>query len=270
MEQIAAKPPQVRSLPDILTPDELALIINTARELRYQVYILTTYSMGLRLGEALNLKVGDITYMDVGKGREPGAEASMPSSTGSTFAMARDARAGFCSCKTCIHHIPVDNRYVTLPDLTLYALRKYWSTHKNRVWLFKAGFTLPNPLPKQWVAHCKHVGRGLPALQYLSRYLYRGVISERNIIEDDGTHVTTILTQGAIRIAIPIRSKPGAARARTFFGWCFSMLYLRGFVEHVTMGFYMAMAALAHPCASRHLCVHAQCAQNPATDPVIA
>ena len=37
---------------------------------------------------------------------------------------------------------------------------------------------------------CKHVGRGLPALQYLSRYLYRGVISERNIIKDDGTHVT--------------------------------------------------------------------------------
>lgn len=56
--------------------------------------------------------------------------------------------------------------------------------------IVKAGFTLPHHLPKQWVAHCKHVGRGLPALQYLSRYLYRGVISERNIINDDGTEVT--------------------------------------------------------------------------------
>jgi len=56
--------------------------------------------------------------------------------------------------------------------------------------IVKAGFALPKNLPRQWVAHCKHVGRGLPALQYLSRYLYRGVISERNIIEDDGTHVT--------------------------------------------------------------------------------
>ena len=56
--------------------------------------------------------------------------------------------------------------------------------------IVQAGFSLPNHLPKQWVVQCKHVGRGLPALQYLSRYLYRGVISERNIIKDDGTHVT--------------------------------------------------------------------------------
>jgi hypothetical protein len=53
-----------------------------------------------------------------------------------------------------------------------------------------AGFSLPTDLPDQWVVNCKRVGRGLPALQYLSRYLYRGVISERNIIEDDGTHVS--------------------------------------------------------------------------------
>jgi len=56
--------------------------------------------------------------------------------------------------------------------------------------IVKAGFSLPSNLPERWVAHCQHVGRGLPALQYLSRYLYRGVISERNIIEDDGTFVT--------------------------------------------------------------------------------
>lgn len=56
--------------------------------------------------------------------------------------------------------------------------------------IVKAGFSLPDALPKQWVAHCKHVGRGLPALQYLSRYLYRGVISERDIIDDDGERVT--------------------------------------------------------------------------------
>jgi len=56
--------------------------------------------------------------------------------------------------------------------------------------IVKARFVLPDDLPKQWVVHCKHVGKGLPALQYLSRYLYRGVISERNIIDNDGTHVT--------------------------------------------------------------------------------
>jgi hypothetical protein len=44
--------------------------------------------------------------------------------------------------------------------------------------------------PKKWVAQCKRVGRGLPALQYLSRYLYRGVISNNNIVNDDGKNVT--------------------------------------------------------------------------------
>jgi hypothetical protein len=34
------------------------------------------------------------------------------------------------------------------------------------------------------------VGSGLPAIKYLFRYLYRGVISNHNIIADDGTHVT--------------------------------------------------------------------------------
>ncbi len=52
-----------------------------------------------------------------------------------------------------------------------------------------SGLWVPST-PKKWVVHCKKVGRGLAALQYLSRYLYRGVISNKNIIEDDGTFVT--------------------------------------------------------------------------------
>jgi hypothetical protein len=55
--------------------------------------------------------------------------------------------------------------------------------------LEKSGLQLPKT-PKKWVAHCKHVGRGLPALQYLSRYLYRGVISNNNLVSDDGILVT--------------------------------------------------------------------------------
>ena len=34
------------------------------------------------------------------------------------------------------------------------------------------------------VVHCKAVGRGDQALIYLGRYLYRGVISEKNILSD--------------------------------------------------------------------------------------
>ena len=41
------KPPQKKVLPDILTVKEVERVINGTRELRYQTFILTTYSMGL-------------------------------------------------------------------------------------------------------------------------------------------------------------------------------------------------------------------------------
>ena len=47
--------------------------------------------------------------------------------------------------------------------------------------LKKVGLSTPNSLPRKWVVHCTHVGKGLSALKYLSRYLYRGVILENNI-----------------------------------------------------------------------------------------
>jgi hypothetical protein len=53
----------------------------------------------------------------------------------------------------------------------------------------QAGLSLP-PTPKKWVVQCQHVGSGLPALKYLSRYLYRGVISNKNIVSDDGETVS--------------------------------------------------------------------------------
>lgn len=55
--------------------------------------------------------------------------------------------------------------------------------------IHRAGFRVPNT-PEKWVVQCQAVGRGLPALQYLSRYLYRGVISDKNILKDDGETVT--------------------------------------------------------------------------------
>jgi integrase/recombinase XerD len=54
------KPPQVKSLPDILTPAQVGLLISHTKKQRYQVFFLTLYSMGLRLSEALNLTIYDI------------------------------------------------------------------------------------------------------------------------------------------------------------------------------------------------------------------
>jgi len=98
------KPPKVRSLPDILTMDEVYSIICKVRKLRYRVCLFAIYSMGLRLGEGLNLKVPDIdskrmvVHIRKGKG-------------------GRD-------------------RYVPLPDAALVALRKYWKAHRNPNMLF--------------------------------------------------------------------------------------------------------------------------------------
>jgi Putative transposase/Transposase zinc-binding domain len=55
--------------------------------------------------------------------------------------------------------------------------------------LSDAGLSIPKT-PEKWVAQCEHVGRGLETLQYLSRYLYRGVISNHNILNDDGENIT--------------------------------------------------------------------------------
>ena len=51
--------------------------------------------------------------------------------------------------------------------------------------LKKKGIQCPCSLPDKWVAQCQHVGRGEAALKYLARYLYRGVISESNIIRHE-------------------------------------------------------------------------------------
>ncbi len=101
------KPPRKRTLPDILSRKEVAHVINHTNELRYQTFILTTYSMGLRLGETLNLQVKDIdsarmlVHVRQGKGRK--------------------------------------DRLVILPQRTLIALRSWWATHRNRRWLFPSG-----------------------------------------------------------------------------------------------------------------------------------
>lgn len=101
------KPPKIRSLPDILTVAEVERLIAATRKLRYRVFLLATYSMGLRLGETLALQVGDIdasrqqVHIRRGKGHK--------------------------------------DRFVPLPDLTYQALRALWCKHRHPSLLF------PNP-----------------------------------------------------------------------------------------------------------------------------
>lgn len=56
--------------------------------------------------------------------------------------------------------------------------------------LVKLGITLPKNYPEKWVVDCKSVGSGNKALVYLGRYLYRGVIREKDILSYQDGQVT--------------------------------------------------------------------------------
>jgi hypothetical protein len=94
--------------------------------------------------------------------------------------------------------------HLVMPAAALDGTRRQWRTkrraqtktgylfnHKALAKVFRAkmlaaieaaGLTLPQRHPEQWVADCKAVGSGEKALIYLGRYLYRGVIAEKDIV----------------------------------------------------------------------------------------
>ena len=79
-------------------------MISHTRALRYQVFFLVLYSMGLRLSEALDLTVNDIDSHTM-------------------QVHIREGKGG-------------KDRLLPLPKRTLFALRGYWSTHRHPLLLF--------------------------------------------------------------------------------------------------------------------------------------
>jgi hypothetical protein len=97
--------------------------------------------------------------------------------------------------------------HVVVPAGGVDKARKQWKKKKDKYLfnefalakVFRARFLeasktaklcTPKHLPKKWVVDCHRIGKGLPALKYLSRYLYRGVISENNIVSNENGNVT--------------------------------------------------------------------------------
>ncbi len=117
-------PPKIRSLPDILTESEVEQVIGAARKLRYRVFVLTTYSMGLRLGEALALEVSDID--------------------------AHRKQVHICRGKG--HQ----DRFVPLPDLTHQALRALWCKHRHPRFLYPSAVGSPQRIRRATI----HMNRG--------------------------------------------------------------------------------------------------------------
>ena len=82
--------------------------------------------------------------------------------------------------------------------------------------LNKSGLPVPRGIRPEWVVDCTRVGQGITALKYLSRYLYRGVISEKNIVSNHKGRVTFKY----------IESETGKTRYRTLKGEDFLRLIL--------------------------------------------
>ena len=98
------KPPKTTRIPDIVTIKEANQLFEATGKLSYKVFFFTIYSLGLRLGEGIKLKTGDIDadHMRV---------------------HIRDAKGN-------------KDRFVPLPEKTLDTLRNFWRIHKHPSFLF--------------------------------------------------------------------------------------------------------------------------------------
>jgi hypothetical protein len=83
--------------------------------------------------------------------------------------------------------------------------------------LTKAGLSLPRAVPRKWVVDCTCAGKGLSALKYLSRYLYRGVIAENNIVSNQDGKISFQYIEG----------RTGKTLHRTLKGYDFVWLVLQ-------------------------------------------
>lgn len=72
-----------------------------------------------------------------------------------------------------------------------------------------AGLPLPSYYPEAWVVDCTSVGSGESALVYLGRYLYKGVIQEKDIVSCQDGHVT-FQYEDAKTKQMKTRTVPGA------------------------------------------------------------
>jgi site-specific recombinase XerD len=100
------RPPKQKSLPEILSKNEVKKIFSCVKMLYHRTCLKTIYALGLRLQEGTHLQVSDIqsdrmfVHVHNGKGAK--------------------------------------DRLVPLPDAALHFLREFWKTHRNPILLFPA------------------------------------------------------------------------------------------------------------------------------------
>lgn len=98
--------------------------------------------------------------------------------------------------------------------------------------IVQEGFSVPPKTPAKWVVDCTHVGKGLPALKYLSRYLYRGVISEKKIVANHNGLITFQYTESKTE-----RTMYRTLKAEDFLHLIFQHVLPKGFRRVRDYGF---------------------------------
>jgi len=93
------KPPKTTRIPDIVTVGQANQLFKATDRLSYRVFFFTIYSLGLRLGEGIKLKIGDIDSANM-------------------RVHVRNAKGN-------------KDRLVPLPEKTLDTLRNFWKLHKH-------------------------------------------------------------------------------------------------------------------------------------------
>jgi len=97
------RPAYYRKLPVVLSRDEVRRILNQVQVPAYRACLKTIYSCGLRISEAIHLKVASVDS--------------------SRMLLLIDGKGN-------------KQRYVPLPQVTLDLLRKHWCSHRHPQWLF--------------------------------------------------------------------------------------------------------------------------------------
>jgi integrase/recombinase XerD len=99
------RPQREKTLPSVLSEEEVALIINAVDNIKHKAILMTIYSAGLRISELIKLKISDIDSqrmqirIDQSKGKK--------------------------------------DRYTLLSNKTLEILRLYFKEHRPVIWLFE-------------------------------------------------------------------------------------------------------------------------------------
>jgi len=121
------RPKVPAKLPQILSREEVARLIENTANLKHRVFLMTTYGGGLRLLEACRLKVADIDSERMTIRVEQGKGAK--------------------------------DRYTLLSPRLLKELRRYWIAQRPRHWLFPSARDHTQPLSSRTVDRFYHAAK---------------------------------------------------------------------------------------------------------------